>query len=93
VSSPASSALTITIDTTPLNVTITKANAQADPTANSAIQFVATFSRPIDTNSFVCSDITVIKGTCTSVTLISGSTYSISITATSPGVTRAIMYA
>jgi hypothetical protein len=90
--SPASAALALTIDTAPLTVTVTKKDTQASPTSNATIAFIATFSRAIDTNSFVCSDVTVTNATCTSVTLVSGYIYTINVTATSPGVIRAIIY-
>ena len=45
--SSASSALTITIDTTPPAVTINQAAGQADPTATSPINFTVVFSEPV----------------------------------------------
>jgi len=87
-----SGALTFTIDATPLNVTLARAANQADPASSSTIQFTATFSRPIDTNSLICSDVTVVNGTCVSVALLSGNTYTISITAATQGLVRATLY-
>lgn len=80
--SAASSPLTVTIDTTPLTVTLARANTQTEPANSSTIQFTATFSRPIDVTSFVCSDITVINGECQTITAISSTVYTITIIAT-----------
>lgn len=79
--SATSSALTVTIDTAPLTVSLSKANTQTDPATSSTIQFTATFNRAIDPNSFVCSDVTVVNGTCTSVTAVSDTVYTITVAA------------
>jgi uncharacterized repeat protein (TIGR02543 family) len=82
ITSAASGALTLSIDTAPLNVTLARAADQSEPATSSTIKFTATFSRPIDANSFICSDVTVTNGVCNTVVLLSGNTYTINITAT-----------
>lgn len=86
ITSPVSGALTLTIDTAPLNITLAKATGQDDPTTSSTIRFTATFSRPIDPTSFICSDVTVTNGACGSIALVSGNVYTITVTAAAQGV-------
>jgi hypothetical protein len=45
------------VDTTPPDVTINQASAQADPTNDLPIQFSAVFSEPIDISTFTANDI------------------------------------
>lgn len=92
ITSAASGVLTLTVDTTPLNVTLARAPEQSEPATTSTIKFTATFDRSIDTNSFICSDVTVVNGTCTSVTLLSGNVYLITVTATAQGQVKVILY-
>jgi len=79
--SAASSPLVVTIDTASLTVVLTRAQGQSESTTSPTIRFTATFSRPIDGNSFICSDVTVVNGTCTGVALLSGNSYTITVTA------------
>lgn len=91
--SSASSALSITIDTASLTVALTRATEQSEPATSATIKFTAAFNRAIDSNSFICSDVTVVNGRCDNVTLISGNNYMITITATTQGTVKATIYA
>lgn len=86
-----STALSLTIDTTPLTITLQKASVQSDPATSPAIRFAAAMSASIVASSLTCSDIIVTNGTCTSITSLSQNTYTITITATAPGAVNIII--
>lgn len=54
-----SNQLSIEYDTTPPTATINQASSQNDPTNSQPINFIATFSEPIRTNTFGVEDLTI----------------------------------
>ncbi|MBV5330863.1 hypothetical protein JZU69_00200, partial [bacterium] len=50
---------TVTYDTTGPTVRVEQSASQLDPTAGAPIEFIATFSKPIDLSTFTPSDITL----------------------------------
>ncbi len=90
--SATSGPLSVTIDTTPLTVSLSKASSQIEPATSSTIQFTATFNRAIDPNSFICSDVTVVNGTCSTITALSSTAYTITVVATTQGQVRVTIY-
>lgn len=90
--SATSNPLSVTIDTTPLTVSLSKASSQIEPATSTTIQFTATFNRAIDPNSFVCSDITVVNGTCNTITAVSSTVYTLTVIATNQGQVKVTIY-
>jgi hypothetical protein len=90
-SSSASSALSVTVDTTKPDVTINQAGTQADPTDTSPVVFTAVFDEPINDSTFTNVDVSV-GGTATTGTVTvteiapnDDTTFSVSIVVSADG--------